>query len=366
MNKEICHITTIHPVNDNRIFYKECISLKNGGYDVCLICSGTPSREIEGITIIGLKKYRNRVKNFFLVSFISVLKEAFKLKAEVYHIHDPELILPGLTLRLFGKKVIYDIHENNPSSILSKPYIKSKFVSKCISKAFDIVEKSSAPLFTKIVTARPDISERFKSLQPVTLRNFPIIAELNNAKKITIEKTKDVVIYVGGITKIRGIIPLIESFEKLNNAELWLLGPWGSEDFENECNQLNGWKNTRYMGVVQPYEIISYLRYADIGIVTFLPYPNHIRTIATKPFEYMMAGLPMIMSNFPYWKELFDGLSEFVNPEDPDEIASTIEQLLGDQEKMKLMSERATKKVKEEFNWEAESEKLIELYSRIT
>lgn len=331
-----------------------------------MICSGTPSREFEGITIIGLNKYRSRVANFFLVSFLGVLKKALKLKAKVYQIHDPELILPGLILRLFGKKVIYDIHENNPSSILSKPYIKSKFVSKSISKAFDIVEKSSAPLFTKIVTARPDISERFKSLQPVTLRNFPIIDELNNAKEVTIEKTKDVVIYVGGITKIRGIIPLIKSFKKLDNVELWLLGPWGSEDFENECKQLKGWGNTRYMGVVQPYEIISYLRYADIGIVTFLPYPNHIRTIATKPFEYMMAGLPMIMSNFPYWKELFNGHSEFVNPEDPEEIASTIKHLLADQEKMKLMSEQSLKKVNEEFNWEAESEKLIALYNRIS
>lgn len=366
MNKKICHITTVHPVNDNRIFYKECVSLKNGGYEVYLICSGTPSREIEGIAIIGLNKYHSRVANFFLISFIGVLKAALKLKAKVYHIHDPELILPGLILRLFGKKVIYDIHENNPSSILSKPYLKSKFVSKSISKAFDIVEKSSAPLFTKIVTARPDISERFKSLQPVTLRNFPIIDELNNAKEVILEKTKDVVIYVGGMSKIRGIIPLIESFEKLNSAELWLLGPWGSEDFEKECKQLKGWENTRYMGVVQPYEIISYLRYADIGIVTFLPYPNHIRTIATKPFEYMMAGLPMIMSNFPYWKELFNGLSEFVNPEDSDEIASTIEQLLDDEEKMKLMSERAINKVNEEFNWEAESGKLMDLYNSIT
>lgn len=366
MNKRICHITTVHPVNDNRIFFKECVSLKNGGYEVYLICSGTPSREIDGITVIGLKRYRNRIVNFFLVSFIGVLKEAFKLKAKVNHIHDPELILAGLILRLFGKKVIYDIHENNPSSILSKPYIKSKFVSKSISKAFDLFERGTAPLFTKIVTARPDISERFKSLQPVTLRNFPVIDELNNAKKVTIEKTKDVVIYVGGITKIRGIIPLIESFEKLNNVELWLLGPWGSEDFENECKQLKGWENTRYLGVVQPYEIISYLRYADIGIVTFLPYPNHIRTIATKPFEYMMAGLPMIMSNFPYWKELFNGLSEFVNPEEPEEIASTIKHLLDDQEKMKLMSERALKKVNEEFNWEAESEKLVDLYNSLT
>lgn len=366
MNKKVCHITTIHTANDNRILYKECISLKNSGYEVYLICSGTPNTEINGITILGLKKYRNRIKNFFLISFIAVVKRAIKLKAKVYHFHDPELIFSGLILRLFGKIVIYDIHENNPSSILSKPYIKSRFIKKGISISFDILEKISAPLFTKIITARPDISERFRSLNPVTLRNFPIINKVNSIQNTTIEKSKDVVIYVGGITKIRGISQLIESFEKLDDVELWLLGPWASEDFENECKQLKGWRNTRYLGVVQPYEIFSYLNCADIGIVTFLPYPNHIRTIATKPFEYMMAGLPMIMSDFPYWKEFFNGLSEFVNPEDSNEIASVITDLLNDKERMKSMSELAYKKIREEYNWQAESKKLVNLYAQIT
>ena len=365
MYNKVCHITTIHPANDNRIFYKECISLKTNGFEVYLICSGTPNTKIDDITILGLKNYRNRIKHFFLISIIAVVKRALKLKAKVYHFHDPELIIAGLILRLSGKKVIYDIHENYPSSILSKPYIKSRFLRKGISVSFDILEKISAPLFNEIVTARPDISERFRSLNPVTLRNFPIINEVNNINNLSIEKTKDVVIYVGGITQIRGISQLIEAFENLDDTELWLLGPWASENFEKECRQLKGWKNTRYMGVVQPYEIYAYLNYADIGIVTFLPFPNHIRTIATKPFEYMMAGLPMIMSDFPYWKEFFKGLSEFVNPEDSDEIASAIKNLLNDKERMKLMSELANKKIREEYNWQAESKKLIDLYNKI-
>jgi len=366
MNRRVCHITTVHKQNDNRIFYKECVSLQQGGYEVFLFCSGTTDVVVEGVSIIGLKKYRNRLKNFFLVSLISVVRRAFILKAQVYHIHDPELVISGLILRVFGKKVIYDIHENNPASILSKPYIKSGFVKRFISRLFDFFEKVSVPFFTKIVTARPDISERFQSLHPLTLRNFPIIDEERSTKELSIKKTKDVVIYVGGITPIRGITSLIKAFDRLDDVELWLLGNWGSMEFEQECKLIEGWKNTRYLGVVEPYEIYSYLNCADIGIVTFLPYPNHVRTIATKPFEYMLAGLPMIMSDFPYWKEFFVGLSKFVNPEDPIQIASAIKSLLKDKKQMKLMSERARHKIREEYNWQVESKKLINLYREIT
>ena len=62
---KVCHITTVHPQNDNRIFYKECISLKKEGYDVTLLVAGEFDQIIDGIKIISLKKENNRIKGFF-------------------------------------------------------------------------------------------------------------------------------------------------------------------------------------------------------------------------------------------------------------------------------------------------------------
>ena len=75
MTERVCHITTLHSVNDNRIFYKECISLKNNGYNVYLICAGTKSKVTQGINIIGLPRYKNRVIHFFRVSFFLVFRK---------------------------------------------------------------------------------------------------------------------------------------------------------------------------------------------------------------------------------------------------------------------------------------------------
>lgn len=361
----VCHITTVHKENDNRIFYKECTSLRQDGFHVALLCAGSISSVTEGIQIIGLPKNKNRIFHFFNTSIYHVIKTSLKVKAHIYHFHDPELIFAGLFLRLCGKKVIYDIHENNASSILSKPYIKSKLFKYILSKAFNVFEKVTTPFFSKILTARPDISEKFNYLNPITLRNFPIIESQASFLKVKIEKDKQVVIFVGGLAAIRGIRELINAFESLEGVELWLLGPWASDSFKEECENLKGWKNTRYLGVVEPYEIFAYLELADIGIVTFLPFPNHTRTLATKPFEYMMAGLPMIMSDFKYWKDFFKELSLYVDPTNSLAIAKAINQLLSNPDEMKRMGDKSRDQVQNEFNWQKESQKLIGIYRQI-
>jgi glycosyltransferase involved in cell wall biosynthesis len=193
---------------------------------------------------------------------------------------------------------------------------------------------------------------------------LPSQAELDKqASRLDITKTKKSVIYVGGMVPIRGIRELVEAFDSLEEAELWLLGPFGSKDFENSLRRLSGWRNVRYFGVVEPHEIFGYVQKADAGIVTFWPEPNHVKTLATKPFEYMACGLPMIMSDFPYWRDFFGDSSLYVNPKDPDGIARTVRGLLEDDELLATMGERNRQKSKTEYNWRSERQELFRLYS---
>ncbi len=360
---KVAHITTVHPKNDNRIFYKECLTLKDSGYKVSLIIAGENSDNINDIEIIGFKKYKGRIKRIFKTSFIDLLEVCKKVDADIYHFHDPEIIFAGIVLKLKGKKVIYDIHENNPASILSKPYIKSKFLRVLFSKIFNIIEQIAVVFFDAIVTARPDISERFKHKRLITLRNFPILPDLNNIKNIEVKKTRPAVIFVGGMTKLRGIEYLLEAFKQLPEVELWLLGPVQDSVLKEKIE--NAGSNVKYFGVVEAYDVFGYIQKADIGIITFLEAPNHIKTLATKPFEYMACGKPMIMSNFKYWQDVFEDLSLYVNPANSQEIVEAIKKLLSSKEQMRFMSEKSLKLSNEKYNWEQESKKLIELYGEL-
>jgi glycosyltransferase involved in cell wall biosynthesis len=84
-------------------------------------------------------------------------------------------------------------------------------------------------------------------------------------------------------------------------------------------------------------------------------------------FEYMAAGLPVIASNFPLWKEIIEGnhCGIYVNPLKPKEIAKAIEYLIKHPKEAKRMGENGRKAVLEKYNWENESKKLLKIYEEL-
>lgn len=365
MGIKICHITTVHAPNDNRIFFKECCTLAEAGYDVVLLCANAEPRLRNGVRIIGFKGYGTRIKRFFLTSVFAAFFRARQVNAVLYHLHDPELVWMGLLLRLTGKKVIMDIHENNAAAILSRPYVRTVFGRKLLSALIKTIEKITLPAFNGIITARPDISALFPRLNPVTIRNFPVLPEYDRIPPLQIEKHKKAVIYVGGATRIRGISQLIDAMDTVENVELWILGPFESQEYLETCRAKSGWRNVRYFGVVEADHIFPYIKAADAGIITFLPKPNHLTTLATKPFEYMACGLPVIMSNFAYWSSFFGESGIYVDPENPQEIAAAIRDLMQHEEKIASMKERNLELARNEYNWQKEKMKLLDLYQQI-
>jgi len=82
-------------------------------------------------------------------------------------------------------------------------------------------------------------------------------------------------------------------------------------------------------------------------------------------FEYMSAGIPVISSNFPLWREIVEGngCGICVDPKDPKEIAEAIDWIIEHPEDAEEMGRMGRKAVNEKYNWEKEEKKLIEAYS---
>ena len=362
MKNKVCILTTVHSVFDTRIFHKEAKTLLQAGYDVILIVQHNQNEIIDGVRIIAIQKTKSRFRRILFFSW-KTLYLALRQGADVYHFHDPELIIVGIILKLFGKKVIYDVHEDVPKQILDKDWIGSIFVRKFFSFLVNLIEQTGAFLFNRIVAATPEIAKKFPKTKTIILRNFPILELINNAMPADYKKNKPLIIYAGGLSKIRGIKEMIQAMESIGDrAELLLLGKWESEKYKKECENLKGWKYTKYLGFKKLEEVYGYMKISDIGLSMLYPTKNYSVGLPIKSFEYMACSLSIVMSNFSYWQEIFKGYALFANPYDSKDIALKILFLLNNSDHAKRLREKGRQLVEKEYHWEEENKKLLKMY----
>jgi len=377
MKDKVCHITTVHKPFDARIFYKECKTLAKAGYEVYLIAQHYKEEIVDGVHIISLPKVGNRMQRITLLS-IKALIDALGLKADVHHFHDPELLPVGVLLKLLtGKKVIYDVHENVPKQILNKAWIALSS-NKIISRIYKIVEKFSLFFIDFIVIAEDSYIENYIGIKNIEkIRNYPLLAYVNNVNKgEKLLAGKWSIIYVGGITKLRGIFEMIEAIKILNKDKhydilLKLVGPFYPFQLLKEVTDIikeyEILDNIEIFGEIPHSKVFNVLSDSKIGIAILHPDPNYVESIPTKLFEYMLAGLPVIASNFQLYKEIVEGnnCGICVDPLNPKEVAEAIEYLIDHPDEARKMGENGREAILEKYNWEKEGKKLINLYEEL-
>ncbi len=364
---KVCHITSAHASTDIRIFHKECVTLAKAGFQVSLVAANTKEEFIDGVQILSANVNQSGRISRMLKTTKAVYKKALSLDADVYHFHDPELLRFALRLKRKGKTVIYDAHEDVPRQILGKHWIPNLF-RKMISSSFELYENSIAKKLSFIVVSTPTIEQRFTKINHrcAAICNYPILKE--NVDIPSWESRKNEICYVGGITVIRGVREIVESISNLPDVKLHLAGLYSPESLKIELMQLEGWSKVTDYGYVGRTEIIEILNQSKVGMVTLYPQLNYLDSLPIKMFEYMLAGLPVIASNFPLWKEIIDssncGLT--INPKNPSEIANAIQYLLENDEIAEQMGKNGRKAILEKYNWEAEGVKLIEIYNKLS
>ncbi len=368
LRAKVCMLTTVHMPFDGRIFHKEAKSLARAGYDVVLIARHDTAETVDGVRIVPLPEPRSRFQRMTSVTW-RLYRLAVKEDADVYHFHDPELMIVGLLLKARGKRVIWDVHEHYPNSIMDKFWI-STGLRRCVSKSFDLFERAVVRFFDLVIYTTPLVGARYQTLKVACARieNYPIV-ELSDTFERNPQKQ---IIYLGAMSRTRGLVEVIEAFALVaaNHPDwrLVLVGVARPASFEDELRALARQrgieKNVTFLPWV-PYEEKERLTSAaSIGVITYLPYSNNTSCLPNKLFDYMLVGMPVVASNFPLYREVVEpsrcGL--IVDPSRPEEIAEAMTYLIEHPDEARAMGERGLRAVRERYNWEGQSAQLCRMY----
>lgn len=364
--KKIAHLTSAHPRFDTRIFIKQCCSLVQR-YDTYLVVADGKGDEVKDqVNIVDVGKFDGR-KNRMLNAPSAVFEKALALDAEIYHLHDPELIPIALKLKKYGKKVLFDAHEDLPNQIMSKHYLNS-ISKKVIAFLVKAYEKYACAKFDGIVAATPFIRDKFLTINKNTIdiNNYPKLEEFSSISKNTLKENQ--VCYIGGLADVRGVVEMVQAIHLTeSNVKLALAGNFSDRNLEQSVMSMDGWEKVDFLGYVGRDEIRNTLASSIAGLVVLHPTRSYLDSLPVKMFEYMCAGIPIIASDFPLWRAIVNDAQcgICIDPLKPAEIAQAINHFLEYPNEAILMGEYGRKAVFEKYNWDLEEHKLLSFYSSI-
>jgi len=361
-------LTSVHPVFDTRIFVKQCRTLAEAGYEVVLIAAHDRDERVDQVQIRAVPKNASRGRRG-LITLPRLFWRALRESGDVYHFHDPELIPVGLLLKLCGKTVVYDVHEDYPRAVLIKPWLPPA-IRRLVSAAVSGIEAVAGWCFDGVVAATQTIADRFPAGKTIVVRNYPRLDEFSgNQVRIPYHERDQAVAYVGAISEERGIREMVDAIQlvaETRPVRMTIAGEFSERDVKQAMQQRPGWLHVEHLGWCGRTEVQDVLNRTRIGLVTLHPTPSYLVSNPVKLYEYMAAGLPVIASDFPMWRQVVSqaecGL--LVDPLNAQDIADAVNWLLDNPLEAERMGRRGTQAVTQQLNWRQEARKLLGMYEQ--
>lgn len=230
---KVCHVTSAHGEEDDRIFLKECISLADNGYEVYLVERGN-TYDKDGVHIIGLGEIpENRLKRM-ISGGKRAYRKAMEIDADIYQLHDPELLPYAVKMKKKGKTVLFDSHEDVPAQIMDKYWIPG-FLRCLTAKLYKSYETHVVKRIDAVVAATPHIAEQFagRAKKIEIINNYPKLNDIQYHDAPFANRER-IICYAGGIDEIRGEKIMIEAMRD-TDGKMIIAGPHDIIDIsENE------------------------------------------------------------------------------------------------------------------------------------
>ncbi|WP_415380798.1 glycosyltransferase family 4 protein [Halosimplex sp. TS25] len=375
----VCVFTSAHDATDSRVVGREAVSLAEAGHDVTYYTPFDGDSPVETVTYGDAEEGSMISMGARLRAAADVARVLVDTDYDVYHFHDVECLPVGAFLSVATDgTVVYDVHENVEDTLRHKPIFPEP-IRPVAAKAAGLVELGLSRVVDEIVTASPDIAERFADRDPTVVTNYPQrrwAEETDPSADIEPDDEGPTrLVYRGLLSEGRGIHTLIEAVERIPDeydVELSIGGKYDSEDERAGIERrIEASDRVEFVEWFPSLEgMIHHFRAADIGMMCFHPDPNKTDAVhrSNKLFQYMSAGLPVVVSDIGSWGALVEdvGCGVAVEPGDPDAVAETLVSLVDDPDRRTALGRNGHRAALDRFNWESQREKLLGVYDRHT
>jgi len=302
------------------------------------------------------------------VKLVKYFFELYKSRANYYLVHDPLSVILTYFIKIFRNdiSIIYmgdELEIGRAFSFFKRLYI-------------NLIMKSTPYICSYIFQTdyyRKVVFEKYLNFNNVKLlRNLPkklnSFSNINIRKKYNIDKNSKIFIYTGLISKNRGIITTINGLSSLSNKIgvcIIMIG-WGPKNDLKSIKEYSVLKESQHEGFRVLFinqmpidDLFNWINSSDVGLGIIANFnQSYYLCTPSKVYEFMMAGIPFLASDFPenrlLVKETNAGV--LVEPDSSEDICTKAGNLISNIHNQKQMGRLGRIAALEKYNWESESE----------
>ena len=377
----ICVITTLHEPKDDRIYYKEVLSLRKRYRDITLVA---PRSDPDGEHLapgVGFAPLSNRKGVIWrLLRLPEALMVVCRLRPNVCHLQDFDLVLLIPFLRvLTGARLIYDVHENFPEHIRHR-FSNHPHLGGLLARCVEWLENKLARKCHVVLTVVDFQTRRFRraGVRAVALYNYPRLEllDVGRAPRPSMKslENRPVLLFHGAMSRDRGLFDMLAALglvrQSIPDVLLLLIGFLSQHDRDETTRvmgELHVEGNVQILRHVDHGQIAGWLGIATIGLVPTRPVVAYRHALPIKLFEFMISKVPVLAADLPeivpYVRTSGAGL--LFESGNPVSLAEGISKMLTNEAGLRRMGENGQRAVEEKWNWSRMEERLFEVYDEL-
>jgi glycosyltransferase involved in cell wall biosynthesis len=370
---DVLVITSGHEATDHRVYGKQALSLKASGANVTVI--GSLEHRIPGnVPVLAVAKSGSRFTRFLCQPW-RCLWAARKLRADIIHFHDPEMLatLPVAKLWWREARFVYDVHEDFANLMLIREWLPA-WLKPLVRILTDMLEKSLALLADAIVGVTPPLAEKFANKEKVIAYNYISRNFFDAATKLPIKphNRQFDVVHLGTLNLRRAcfLVEVLQEFHRIRlGARSLVIGV--SLEIEEALRHRIPMGCT-LMGKVPHEQIPRLLGNSKVGLDVHPWLGPHLQVaVPVKVCEYMAAACAVVSSYMPVLRQILDeagvrsGDLFIIEGENPIDYARAAAEMIEMIEKGVDPGARLQRAALGHMVWENEAVRIVELYRRL-